>query len=319
MQNFVRQALERGVIEMVPEEERTVKKLYLVQVTDHPWLADGVAFDWRPLHQSLKASGAAWALPDSPPAADSNSLITTIEIVKPWETCKLDAHASNMSCFTAVDDQHVQRLYRFVRGPAGQRSVRDDAQRLVRSVAEQLSRGGLMAQAQLSTIIVFGKASDVDGLLTQTGQAYRALRQAGLTIDASRSNLEPRAAVFYGRGQWSTLDHASLRTADLLAAFVTDAFYCWLDDRHVWFCDSPVPPSIDAIDASFARFLDVLAAKRAALNICSDLLLSVEDHEELKKLCAPMLTARACPRPGPQRWTVLELRQFIKMMGMYDD
>ncbi|CUG91902.1 Hypothetical protein, putative [Bodo saltans] len=315
MEQWIQHATERGLIVEVDKENPAEREgaLYGVSVSDHPWYEGGVAFDWSPLHSMLKAS-AVYQPSASLDNVAEGSVLTSMEIVRPWEMCPLNVAASKMSCFLEKRNEPNSRLFRFVKGGRGEQTARADIARVLHGVAAQLSAGGLDARIDLSTIVIVGQSTGnaFDTLLKQTGAAYRALKDAGLAIDAAQSNLEPRAVISYGNNRWSTLDYRSLKDDDV-PGFLVDALYCWLDDRCAWRCEAPLAATAEAIHREFMRLLAAVARNPGVVTVT----LTVDvQRRQLVDAAAPLLVSRAAAPPGQRRWSRLELRRFVHLVGL---
>jgi hypothetical protein len=314
MEQWIQLATERGLVVWVDKENPAEREgsLYGVTVSDHPWYEMGVAFDWSPLHSMLKPF--VYEPSSSLDGVQEGSTLTSMEITRPWEMCSLTPAASKMSCFLEKRGETNSRLLRFVKGGRGEQTARTDITRVLSGVAAQLQSGGLDARIHLSTIVIVGPSSGdaFDTLLRQTGSAYRALKDAGLAIDAAQSNLEPRAVISYGCGRWSTLDYRSLKEDDV-PGFLVDVLYCWLDDRCAWRCEAPVAATAETIHREFMRLLASVAHNPGVIVV------SLTDDVQRRQLVdasAPLLVSRAAAPPGQRRWSRLELRRFIHLVGL---
>lgn len=316
---WVSAALERGCIEAVPADDRDDK--HMVRVVEHPWYEEGIAFDWSKLHKCLKGEQSRPANLASPlnvihhfVANQPGALVTSIFISKAWEMCPLDKQASSLSCFSLCREPgEPPQLYRFLKGPPGQRSVADDTVKMLRNISMQLNSAGIVNEVFLNVFVVRG--NDFNELLQRTAGVYRALKAAGLNIDAAQSNLEPRAIVEYATGWWSTLAYNSLKVDDY-PAFLADCFFTLLQDRYQWLCEQPVETSQSAVSKAFHRFLSEIIAPQRNVIMMEDV--TVEKLDELFEKCCPLLTSRAAPPPGFQRWSALELRLLLAMTGAYN-
>lgn len=295
-----------------------------------PFYEEGIAFDWSTLHARLvKDPSEAKPLESSLDALTTlapkeGQLITTLKVLRLWEQTPLTAEASQMSVVRDMmqAEGNTGGWWRFVKGCAGQRSTRNTAWNMMLHLVKQLREGGIPCCAFLDTVVITSDEFNV--ALTRTAAVYKALKGAGLTIDARRSNLEPRPAVGLTRGLWTTLRLSSLKE-DLLPPFLVDAFFQKLQDAYEWASEAPLlsvtPQELQSLFVAFCRSV---AKKRAGVGLSSDLDCPLLDagcsndvlDQSVRELCAPLLVSNSlAEQTGQPRWSALELRLFLALLS----
>lgn len=204
----------------------------IASLSPAPYVPDGVAVDWSALHAALKVNAALHereiaTLRDAV-SAQTSPLVTSIELLEPWEKFPLVADASRL-CNFALDD----KWYRFKRGPPGQRSIMESVSAMLASVCEQLRAQSVMAYPIMGGIIIV--SSSFDEALHRTAQVHKILKSNGFNIFGSGSCFVPRAVKFdscHGRTTWSTIDVDAL--GEHIAEFFSFAYRMLLHDSYLY-------------------------------------------------------------------------------------
>ncbi|KAF8298927.1 hypothetical protein TcYC6_0074150 [Trypanosoma cruzi] len=338
MHSWVTHALEERYIEALQGLDGT-DGVYCM-AWEHEWYEDGIVMDWSALHRGLVASVCF------PPVAaqmddlarfgccvrDDTLLVTSIDIRAPWRMIPLSDQAQRLSAFllppaanacgngarVAVEEL---RGYRFVKGPPGQRSVRDDVYALLQTVNRQLTRAGVKTYVFFSNVIVASK--NFEQLMHHTAAVFRALREAGFAINGNGSSFEPRRVFTVVPGRyWNTLTLGSLRREEDILAFLVDMFYRWLEDCYVWLCETP-PRSLllsagddDKKLQLFSDFYTRLVYPRH--DYIHFLAVKGMTLADVLRLAGPRL-AKKVPCVGPQKWSTLELRLCLSALDAYNN
>ena len=325
-------AQSRGAVVRTDEQSNNTHARFMLS----PYYEEGVAFDWSTLHARLaKDRSPPRPLDESLAAMEALStegkLVTTLKVQRLWEQTSLTPEASTMSVVQDLSTSEGGASWRFVKGCAGQESARDTAWRIIGNIVKQLRDGGVPCCAFLDTILVI--SDEFNLALTRTAAVYKALKGAGLSIDARRSNLEPRPAVALSRGRWTTLHTSSLKE-DLLPAFLVDAFFQQLQDAYEWAAEKPLSVSPQELTALFVTFCEGVAKRRAAAGLSSELdsalITSVSKSvdnaaknnsekqlaEAVRETCASLLVSNSlAEHSGQPRWSAFELRMFLVLVA----
>ncbi|KAG5501494.1 hypothetical protein JKF63_03323 [Porcisia hertigi] len=336
-----------------------------------PWYDDGVVFDWTALHQrlvrpishpskvikgvtELQRFGVD-ALKATCAEGDRKCFLTVVELKEPWTIQPLSEQAQNLSVFDVLLDamsgspptlvhptstgsspappsQSARQLYAFLRGPPGQRAVRDDMARVLSSVERQFRERGVQVVSFLSSFVLFG--SDFEDMLHSTAAVFRALTEVGFSIDDHGSCLGPRIVTplsVDAEDWWTTLPLQQVQSEEDVASLMVALFYQWLQDAYIWGCTAPIrlfPDLTTAIEDAKAtravrsvrlleRFVRGLVLPRAHA-VGLDVLYSSlpEEGGSLFDLAAASLEQKP-PRTGLQQWSVGELRVLLAQVGAY--
>ncbi|KPA80978.1 hypothetical protein ABB37_04365 [Leptomonas pyrrhocoris] len=282
---------------------------------------------------------------------------TVVELKAPWSLQPLSEQAQNLSVFdvpaakaaasTGTDGSnsgtaaaaagplassplsgHSRDFYKFIRGPPGQRAVRDDMTRVLRSVQEQLRQNKIQVFCFLSSFVIV--CEDFTELLHRTAAVFQALTDGGFTVDGHGSALGPRVVqrLRVGGGDWwTTLQlHKITAEADVVSLLVA-LFFQWLLDAYVWSCVSPLRLFPDAREKGaeeqakgvrlFEKFVRGLVLPSIhAIGLAALTATLPEEGGNLLELAAVKLE-RKLPPVGPQRWSVLELRLVLCQINAY--
>jgi hypothetical protein len=314
-----------------------------------PWYDDGIVFDWTTLHQRLVQPTSAQPYVEQFVAAlarfGSDALSTAtgsgkecfstvVELKAPWSLHPLSDQAQELSIFDAPvagpssPPKDARVFYKFLRGPPGQRAVRDDMSRVLASVQAQLRQNGIQVFCFLASIVVVH--DDFTVLLHRTAAVFRALTDVGFTIDGHGSSLGPRVMQpirVNGEDWWTTLPLQKLTAADDVASFVVGLFFQWLQDAYVWGCSPPLRLFLEAMEKKgegrergvqlFERFVRGLVLPHVhAIGLDALPGALPEEGGSLMDLAAVKLEKKL-PPVGPQRWSTLELRLVLCQINAY--
>lgn len=279
---------------------------------------------------------APWSLhPLSDQAQDLSlfdvSVETTVEpaAADVRSSCPATAGPLPASATSAPQPAHARAFYTFLRGPPGQRAVRDDMARVLASVQTQLRQSGMQVVCFLSSFVLI--CEDFTDLLHRTAAVFRALTDVGFTVDGHGSSLGPRAVQqlrVNGEDWWTTLPLQKITSEEDVASFLVGLFFQWLQDAYNWGCNAPLRtfPETQERGGSgeqgkgvrlFERFVRGLVLPNARA-IGMDALRTAlpEEGGSLLELAAVKLEKKL-PAVGPQRWSVLELRLVLCQIRAY--
>ncbi|CAJ1027948.1 hypothetical protein, conserved [Leishmania lindenbergi] len=362
MEEWIKASLKDKYISKV--DASSVQSGVFCEAFTSPWYDDGVVFDWTALHQRLTQPTAALSYMTKAVTAlrrfgaeqlmaasgegDNKCFSTVVELKSPWTLQPLTEQAQRLSVFDvllsttssaltpvppastshspAPSSSNVRQLYTFLRGPPGQRSVRDDIMRVLSSVEEQFRKSGVHVVLFLSSFVLFG--SDFIDMLHGTAAVFRALTEAGFSIDDHGSCFTPRVVKplrVYGEDWWTTSPLQSVQSEEEVTALLIALFYQWLQDAYVWSCTAPIRLFPDGIETRankavrlFERFVRGLVLPRAPATRLDALHASLpEEGGKLLVLAAVGLEKKQTPT-GLQRWSVLELRLVLAQLGAYE-
>lgn len=351
MESWIKASLESGYIAAV--DSATVTAGVFCDAAPSPWYDDGVAFDWTTLHQRIKAP-VANALPyaastiaalarfgsnaaSSAAQSGTECFATVVELKAPWSLQPLSDEAQRLSLFDvaaakpSLSSPPARVFYKFLRGPPGQRAVRDDITRVLDSVETQLRQSGLQVFRFLSSFVIV--SHQFTESLQNTAAVFKALTEVGFTVDGHGSSLGPRAVQRLrvgGDDSWTTLPLQKLTAEEDVASFVVALFFQWLQDAYVWGCGAPLRLFADAATQGaggraggakevrlFETFVRGLLLPRAhAIGLDSLASSLPEEGGSLLDLAAVKLETKV-PPVGPQRWSVLELRLVLCQIEAY--
>lgn len=301
------------------------------------WYDEGVIFDWSHLHQSLASKAPVPPEASTAVAFDhfyhaaaqevhhfgsDTTVVTVLEVCIPWELQPLDGTASSCSTFSASLNNNEAKLYAFKRGPAGLIPVMADTNRVLSSVERQLREQAVHALRFLSSFIIF--EADVTRIMHLTAALHKTLSSAGYLFNIHRSCLAPQLVSGSASGafRWSALRLETITTNADVALFATDLFFQWLQDSHDWGCFPPVKdlPGAPAKRAVFWKFFasSIVAALKDRRLFCPALTEYLEDDSDgFLERVDEHLTAKRVLK-GPQKWTTLDLRVVLGVLGAYD-
>lgn len=352
MEEWVKAAVADKYIAAV--EPAKVQSGVFCEAFTSPWYDGGVVFDWTTLHQRLvrpatttaSVDGAVSALRRSGVAAlervagdgARQCFATSVEIGKPWALHPLSDQAQQLSVFdvppprsaSASPPTPARQLYTFLRGPPGQRAVRDDMARVLASAEAQLRDKGVAVVRFLSSFVLFG--DDFTDMLHSTAAVFQALREVGFAVDGHGSCLGPRTVSGLrvdAEAWWTTAPLSTMKTEEAVSAFLVALFFQWLQDAYVWACTAPLrlfpsagaPAEAETVKAKsvrlFERFVRGLVLPRArAIGLDAVYAALPEEGGSLFDLAALGLE-RKKPPVGPQPWSVAELRVVLSQIGAY--
>lgn len=325
MNDWITKALEEKQILSLPSLA-DVKGVFCV-AREHEWYDDCVVMDWTALHRGLRPSTSSF----NPTVAvaevmrfgceleGNGSLATALELRTPWCVVPLAEQAQRLSVFLHPSGANV-KPYMFCRGPPGQRSVRDDLHSVLQGVQRQLRDSGIRCHVFFGSVIVV--SDDFEHLMHLTAAVYRALKSAGIELNANASSFEPRRVFRTAGGLcWNTLSLISLKSVDNMVALLVDLFYMWLGDFYLWLCVTP-PESLLGVagrDEDKMKVFRDFIVKRVVPNCeCIEFNgLADVDVEELLTAAKPLLK-RKLPLVGPQKWSALELRLCLAALKAYE-
>ncbi|KAK7195287.1 hypothetical protein NESM_000454500 [Novymonas esmeraldas] len=341
-------------------DPRSVQSGVFCDAFTSPWYDGGVVFDWTALHQrltrppvepasvvkavnTLRRCGAE-AVRAAAAEKGGTCFSTVVELREPWTLHPLSDQAQQLSVFdvaagtsplspspsaaasaSAPAPRSARQLYTFLRGPPGQRAVRDDMARVLASAEAQLRDSGLRVVCFLSSFVLFG--TDFTDLLHSTAAVFRALTEVGFTIDGHGSCLGPRVVTAQRLDSddwWTTSPLPQLTSEEDVAALLVAVFFQWLQDAYVWGCSAALrlfPDATETLAAKgmrlFERFVRGLVLPRARAIGLDALHASLpEEGGSLFELAAAELERKRVPT-GPQRWSVVERRVILAQIGAY--
>ncbi|KAG5475377.1 hypothetical protein LSCM1_03490 [Leishmania martiniquensis] len=362
MEEWIKASLEAKYISKV--EASSVQSGVFCEAFTSPWYDNGVVFDWTALHQRLtrptaassgitKAVAAfrgfgAEALKAASNEGKKKCFSTVVELKEPWTLQPLSEQAQDLSAFEvlsgtpssapaatppdasssplASSSNNARQLYTFLRGPPGQRVVKDDMMRVLLSVEKQFRTKGLRVVSFLSSFVLFG--ADFTDMLHCTAAVFHALTEVGFSIDDHGSCLGPRVVSPLRVGSedwWTTSPLQQVKSEEDVAELLVRLFYQWLQDAYIWGCTAPVRLFPDAKETRaeksarlFERFLRGLVLPRAREIGLDTLYESLpEEGGSLVELAAVGLEKKRAPA-GLQRWSVGELRVLLAQLGAYE-
>ncbi|CBZ28243.1 conserved hypothetical protein [Leishmania mexicana MHOM/GT/2001/U1103] len=359
MEEWIKASLTDKYIDKV--DASSVQSGVFCEAFTSPWYDGGVVFDWTALHQrltqptvalsdmtkavaTLRRFGAE-ALMAASGEGDKKCFSTVVELREPWTLHPLSEQAQRLSVFDvlsvtasstptaaaasnspAISSSDSRQLYTFLRGPPGQRTVRDDMARVLSSAAEQFRGSGVRVVSFLSSFVLFG--SDFTDMLHSTAAVFRALTEAGFSIDSHGSCLGPRVVTplrVDADDWWTTSPLQQIESEEDVAALLVSLFYQWLQDAYVWGCTAPIRLFLDAKETHatqsrrlLERFVRGLVLPRARTIGLDALYASLpEEGGSLLELAAAGLEKKQAPT-GLQRWSVVELRVVLAQLGAYE-
>lgn len=303
----------------------------------NPWYDEGVSFDWTELDKLVKGLNAPTDVIEEASerllrfgherlshSGPEKCMMTVIELALPWRMQPLAPQAQDWSVFSMSEGSPAEaqhRLFAFQQGPPGQRSVREDVLFLLHSVETQLRAAGVCVHQHLSSFLVF--SDDFNHLLQQTAAVHKALKSAGLALNAQASSFIPhRVFLCNAKPWWTVFPLASLRDTKDMVCFTVDMFFQWLADNYVWRCRPPL--QVFAPNESFSegreksvavqrlclfeRFVRVVVlphVARVGFMQLKDTL--PEEGGNLRELAEPLVQKKRI-LVGPQKWAVLDVR-----------
>ncbi|KPI86307.1 hypothetical protein ABL78_4612 [Leptomonas seymouri] len=366
MEAWLKSSLESGYITKVDSSK--VQRGVHCEASLSPWYEDGIVFDWTALHQRLVQPASAQPYVEvfvgalarfgSDAAAGAarsgkECFSTVVELRAPWALIPLSEQAQDLSLFdvpamvpaapTNGNGSNSGKaaagpsppslggsrdFYKFLRGPPGQRAVRDDVKRVLASVQSQLCQNGIQVFCFLSSFVIV--CEDFTELLHSTAAVFRALTDVKFTIDGHGSSLGPRAIErlrVNGEDWWTTLPLQKLTSEEDLSSLLVALFFQWLQDAYIWGGTAPLrlfPDSKENDNAAqtkglrlfekFVRGLVLPSIHAIGLDALTAAL--PEEGGNLLELAAVKLQRRL-PPVGPQRWSVLELRLVLCQINAY--
>ncbi|KAG5475636.1 hypothetical protein LSCM4_04218 [Leishmania orientalis] len=362
MEEWIKASLEAKYISKV--EASSVQSGVFCEAFTSPWYDDGVVFDWTALHQRLAHPTAALsqvtkavtalrrfgaeALKAASSGGDKKCFSTVVELKEPWTLHLLSEQAQHLSVFDvlsgtppsaptaaplaaistspASSSRDGRRLYTFLRGPPGQRAVKEDMARVLSSAEEQFRAKGMHVISFMSSFVLFG--SDFTDMLHSTAAVFRALTEVGFSVDGHGSCLGPRVVSPLRVGSedwWTTSPLQQVTSEEDVADLLVRLFYQWLQDAYIWGCTPPLRLFPEAEEAQakkstrlFERFLRGLVLPRARAIGLDALYASLpEEDGSLIELTAVGLERKRAPA-GLQRWSVVELRVILAQLGAYE-
>ncbi|GET89794.1 hypothetical protein, conserved [Leishmania tarentolae] len=359
MEEWIKASLDDKYIEKT--DASRVQSGVFCEAFTSPWYDGGVVFDWTALHQRLARPAVAFsdkkaiaglqrfgaeALITASREGDKKCFLTVVELKEPWTLQPLSEQAQQLSVFDVFSDttpsasaattaasnssappsSDARQLYTFLRGPPGQRTVRDDMARVLSSVEDQFQENGVRVVYFLSSLVLIG--SDFTDMLHNTAAVFRAVTEAGFSIDSHGSCLGPRIVTplrVDADDWWTTSPLQQIESEEDVTALLVALFYQWLQDSYVWGCTAPIRLFSNAKEAPttqstrllerFVRGLVLPRARAIGLNALHASL--PEEGGSLLELAAVGLEKKQAPT-GPQRWSVLELRIALAQIGAYE-
>jgi hypothetical protein len=331
MQPYVRRLLESGIAVQI--EAPATGTVPDADVVPHPWYDCGAVMDWS--RQRLVPAGCSPLLETSQMASDVSSFfeplsdaqverdafLTVLEIDSAMGLGPLVAEAQNKSLFcirSSGSSAEPAAWFKFVKGSQGQRSARDTAVTIIKSIGAQLQRSGLRVLVVFSSLVIL-TVSGFDDALRNTGAVYRALTAQKIKINGALSMLDPRRPCYFSHSYTNTLVPSVFLTAgegvrDRLVRAVVDAFYQMLQDKYEWLLGGYLPPRESSVVAAFATFVSECLWPNMALLASGDGIEGFEDASALCDAARPFLVSRPPQQnqsSGAVFWTPLELRLLL--------